>query len=115
MLKERKLKVKRFDLSGYLSDYYDGYFVEIEETKDTYEVWIGKKDVGLKNYMFGLTKKDLNKYAFEFYGVDMTTNDTYGCALDIIEDNITEYIAIFEDDQKALEDARENEWKEEDE
>lgn len=105
MLKGKNIKVKRFNIR-------DGYFVEVEETKDSYEVWIGKEEAGLKNYMFGLPKKEVNQYAFDFYGVDMTTNDTYGCALDIIEDNIEEYISIFEDDREALEDARENGWKE---
>lgn len=50
MLRAKNIQIKRYHVR-------DGYYVEIEEEKDLYNIWLFRKDYCIKSYVFGEYKR----------------------------------------------------------
>lgn len=88
-------KIEMKKLTNYkLTEYYeynDEYCICIDEVEDSYEAWLFKKDYGFRTFILGLQNEQLNKDEF----------------IDILEDNVEEYIQFYEEQLNVLEEEHE--------
>lgn len=84
MVKEKTIKYIEFNDINYVVEVVENDFALVE-------VWLQKKDYGVKSLMFGVFKKALLKMCDE--------HTTYeDILLDIIKTNISNHIRLYEDD-----------------
>ena len=87
MFKERIIKYIEFNDIDYVVEVVE----VVENDFAEVEVWLQKKDYGVKSLMFGVFKKALLKMCDE--------HTTYeDILLDIIKTNISNHIRLYEDD-----------------
>lgn len=64
--------------------------IDITETDELFEAWICEERVGMKSYMFGISKE----------------NHTFEEMVDLVEGNIDEHIRLYLDELDELEEMR---------